>query len=130
MSDPSPDGAEKGRGMLKLAGVGAFLAGGYWALVTLLTGVGVAAGSVSGFQIILPVVLIFLYVTRGYQIIKGNRSALRSILGLHAIGGLFAVVNALSGSPFVAVLHGIKVVIHIFGGLTAYLAWRAPDQST
>jgi hypothetical protein len=108
-----------------LAGSGACLASVYWAALTLLLGFGVAKGSVSGTRIVFPLILIVLYALRGVQIFKGDVAAARRVLWLHAVGGVFAVVQMASGNIFLMVLQGIKVATHIFGGATAYLAYRS-----
>jgi hypothetical protein len=112
-----------------LAGVGGFLASAYWALLTLLIGFGVAAGSVSGTQLVFPVILIVLYILRGAEILKGNVAAAQRILWLHVVGGLAALVQMGSASSLVVVLQTIKIGIHVFGGITAYLARRAYFQA-
>ena len=108
-----------------LAAVGAWLAGAYWAAITLLLTFGVATGSVSAAQIILPCILIALYAMRGYQLFQGDPAAARRILWLHGVGGVAAIVYMMSGGAGVVVLNGIKVLIHIFGGITAVMAQRA-----
>lgn len=107
-----------------LAGIGASLASVYWAGLTLLIGVGVAAGSLSTFQVVLPCVLIGLYMLRGYQLFKGDPAAATRVLWLHGLGGLMAVINIASGSPLIVGLQAIKLLIHVFGGVTAFLAQR------
>ena len=126
--DYAPPGAAVAtvnRGPFILAAVGAWLAGAYWAAITLLLTLGAAAGSVSGAQIILPCVLIALYAMRGYQLFKGDPAAAKRILWLHGVGGVAAIVYMMSGGAIVMVLNGIKVLIHIFGAITAIMASRA-----
>jgi hypothetical protein len=108
-----------------LAAAGAGLASAYWAMLTLLIALGVATGSVSGTQMVLPFVLIILYAARGYQLYKGDPLAAKRILWLHGVGGVVAIVQMLTGGGLLMVLQGIKVLIHIFGGITAYMAQRA-----
>jgi hypothetical protein len=108
-----------------LAAIGALLASLYWAGLTLLIGVGVAVGSASPLQVLLPCVLIALYLARGFQIWKGDVNAARRILWLHGFGGIMALVQMSSGGALLVALQSIKIVIHIFGGVTAYLAQRA-----
>jgi hypothetical protein len=96
----------------------------YWGLLTLLIGVGVASGGVSATRVVLPIVLIALYAYRGLQIFKGDQRAARSILWLHGIGGVMAVVQMASGSPVLIVLQGGKLLVHIFGGVAALLLTR------
>ena len=60
------------RGKFVLAAIGAFLAAGYWALVTALTGLGAMMGTGSPANLVLPVVLIGLYAVRGYQISRAT----------------------------------------------------------
>jgi hypothetical protein len=109
-------------GIFVLAAVGAWLAGAYWGLLTLGIVMGVATGALSFIQILIPVVLIVMYVGRGYQSFQGNAGAMNNLLWLHGVGGLIGLMHAAQGEGFVAVLHGAKVGIHIFGGLTVYLA--------
>jgi hypothetical protein len=113
------------RGPFLLAAIGAWLAGAYWAAITLLLMLGVAAGSVSGAQIILPVVLIVLYALRGYQLFNGDPAAARRILWLHVVGGIAATLQMMSGNVILVALNGVKILIHIFGGVTAWMAQRA-----
>ncbi|MGD0527698.1 MAG: hypothetical protein ABSE49_21375 [Polyangiaceae bacterium] len=112
-----------------LAAAGAWLASAYWAVMTGLLGLGAMLGSGSVAQIILPVVLIGLYAMRGFQIFKGDPNAARRILWLHGIGAVAALIQALgsfaTGSALVAGLQGMKVVINVFGGITAYYAYRS-----
>jgi hypothetical protein len=112
-----------------LAGIGALFASGYWALVTCILGLGAAYGSVSGFQIAMPIVLIVLYALRGVQILKGDTKAARRVLWLHIVGGAVAVLNMASGSGVVIMLSGLKILVHIFGGITAYVAQRSPSPN-
>ena len=115
-----PAGPPADRTMFVLAAVGAGLASAYWAGLTLLIGFSAA----SGFQIILPIVLIVLYAVRGVQIFKGDRAAARRILWLHGFGAISAVLQIASGGPLFFILQGIKIAIHIFGGITAYLVQK------
>jgi hypothetical protein len=114
------------RGPFLLAAIGAWFAGAYWAAITLLLTVGVAAGSTSSTQLALPCILIALYAYRGYQIWNGDPAAARRVLWLHGVGSVAAILqmqqsNALS---VMVILQGIKVLIHIFGGITAYQAQK------
>ncbi len=121
-----PPGQDQGRRTaFVLAAIGAGLASLYWAAHTLLVGVAIAAGGVSGAQLILPCVLIGLYALRAFQIWKGDAAAARGVLWLHGIGGVMALLQMFSGSSFLIVLHGIKVAIHVFGGITALRASRS-----
>jgi hypothetical protein len=114
------------RGPFILAGIGALLASAYWGVLTLLLLLGVAHGSVSSMQVLLPCVLIGLYGYRGIQLFKGDAAAARRILGLHLVGAAVAALQVFSGSSSVMmVLQGFKVAINLFGALTAYLAIRA-----
>jgi len=119
--DPRGSGRPHGSAFL-LAAAGAWLAAAYWAALTLLITFGVAAGSVSPLQIILPSFLIALYVMRGVQVYKGNASAATSLMWLHGIGGAFALMQMFSGTGAVFVLQAIKIAIHLFGGVMAYRA--------
>lgn len=111
-----------------LAGVGAFLASAYWALLTLLIGLASATGSASSMNLILPIVLIALYAWRGINVIKGDPASARSLLWLHGIGGFFAMTQLTHGGGIFVVLQGLKVLIHVFGGITAFLAHRQATQ--
>ena len=122
-------GAAGDRKLFVLAAIGAGLASLYWAALTLLIGLGVAVGTGSPIQIILPCVLIALYATRGYQLFQGDPAAARRILWLHGIGGAAAFLQMVSVGGFWGALQGVKIVIHIFGGVTAYLALRAYTSS-
>ncbi|HXU80664.1 MAG TPA: hypothetical protein VN914_04665 [Polyangia bacterium] len=113
------------RNLFVLAAVGAFLASLYWALVTALLAFGIAKGSMEGTALILPVVLVAMYASRGYRIWKGDADAARGILWLHGLGMVMAVIHMTSGAAQVAALHGVKIAIHIFGLITAYLAQRS-----
>ncbi len=108
-----------------LAAIGAGLASLYWAGLTLLIALGVAMGSVSALQILLPCVLIVLYAVRGFQIFKGDPVAAKRILWLHGIGGVMAMIQMGSGNTLLIALQSIKIAIHIFGAITAYLAMRS-----
>jgi hypothetical protein len=108
-----------------LAAVGAFLASGYWAALTLLLGLGAAVGNISLMQTILPVVLVVLYAMRGYQIFKGDPNAAKRILWLHGVGGVVAIMQIAQGHGVFVALQSIKGLIHVFGGVTAYMAQRA-----
>ena len=107
-----------------LAGIGAAFASLYWAGLTALLAFGVSAGRISGTQLILPCVLIGLYAVRSFQIFKGDPTAAKKVLWLHGVGGALALFQMFSGTPVLMVFQGIKVVIHLFGGVTAYLAQR------
>ncbi len=117
------------RSLFILAGVGALLASAYWAALTLLIGVASAVGNVSPTQVLLPIVLIVLYALRGFQLVKGNPAAAKRILWLHGIGGIVAVLQIMSGGTLVMVLNVIKVAIHLFGGVTAFLALRSYNRA-
>ena len=122
--DPQP-GLVPSRTPFILAGIGALAASAYWALLTLLIGVGVSGGGVSPTRIILPIVLIGLYAVRGVQIFRGDARAAASILWLHGVGGVMAVIQMASGDPVLIALNAVKLLIHIFGGVTAYLAKKS-----
>jgi hypothetical protein len=117
------------RGPFVLAAVGAWLASAYWAALTLLLGVGIAVGSVSGVQVILPCVLIALYAWRGVQLFRGDPAAARRLMWLHGFGGVAALMQIASGGGgFIVVLQGLKIAIHVFGGVTSYMALRAAQR--
>ena len=111
---------------LLLAAVGAFLASGYWAVVALLLRAAATTHGSSGPRLIVPIVLIAIYAVRGYQMLTGDVGAARRIVWVHGVGGAFAILQMAGGVPFVVVLNGVKVLIHIFGGV---MAWRAVRES-
>jgi hypothetical protein len=127
---PSPrfDAPTGSRSLFVLAAAGAGLASLYWAGLTLLFGLGAAFGSTSPLQMFWPVVLVVLYAVRGFQIFQGNVPATRRILWLHGIGAVAAVVQMVSGNVLLIVLQSIKVMIHLFGGTTAFLAFRSATR--
>jgi len=114
---------------LVLAAVGAWLASLYWAALALLRGLFAAAGTGSGAMVIMPIVLIVLYAMRGFQVLQGDPAAARRLLWLHAFGALAALLLAFSTSGFYAGLQSVKVLIGIFGAVTAFRAQRAFAQS-
>jgi hypothetical protein len=126
--DAAEAAAPTNRRLFVLAAIGAGLASVYWAALTLLLGFGAASGSTTGAQVILPCVLVVLYAVRGFKIFKGDRKAARGILWLHGLGALMAILRVLAGNPITVVLQAVKIAIHVFGGVTAYLAQRAPED--
>jgi hypothetical protein len=131
MVAPPPSGIAVGapsRTLFILAGVGAFLASGYWALMTLLLVAGMAAGTVSGTTLVFPVILIVLYALRGLQIMKGDVAATRRILWLHGVGAIAAMVQMASGNVILIAMNAIKICVHLFGGTMAFLAHRSASQ--
>jgi hypothetical protein len=132
----APPGASPGFGVavvnrtpFVLAAVGAWLASLYWAALALLNGLIAAGGAGSGVTVVMPVILIVLYAMRGFQVFQGEPAAARRLLWLHGFGALAALLLALSSSGFYAGLQSVKVLIGIFGGVTAFLAQRAVAQS-
>jgi hypothetical protein len=132
----APPGASPGAGVavvnrtpFVLAAVGAWLASLYWAALALLRGLFAAVGSTSGALVIMPIILIVLYALRGFQVLKGDLAAARRLLWLHGFGALAALLLASQSSGFYAGLQSVKVLIGIFGGVTAFLAQRAATQS-
>lgn len=113
------------RTLFVLAAVGAGLASLYWAALTALMALGAAAGSLPTSRIVVPCILIVLYAHRGYRIFTGDAGAARRILWLHGLGMVMAVTQMASGDPVVILLHSVKIAIHLFGGITAFLAQRA-----
>jgi hypothetical protein len=112
-----------------LAAVGAFAASAYWGLLTLLLVLATAAGGASATNVVLPVLLIGLYAWRGIQALKGDGAAVRSLLALHGIGGVLALLQLAGHTDAISLaLQGLKVVIHLFGGVMAYLAHKAAQQ--
>ena len=123
---PTAFGPERAtRTLFVLAAVGAWAASAYWAALTLMIGLGVATSSASPLQIVLPLVLIGLYAVRGFQVLKGQAAATTRLLWLHGVGGVIALTQVYSGTGILVVLQGIKVAIHVFGGVATYLARRA-----
>lgn len=120
---------QSNRSSFVLASIGAWLASAYWAALTLLIVFGVVMGSVSGVQIILPCVLIGFYAWRGFQVFKGDRRAAKGLLWLHGVGAAMAMLRMSAGGTVLVVLYAIKIAIHIFGAVTAYLAQRASSPS-
>jgi hypothetical protein len=116
--------SQPNRTLFMLAAVGAGLASLYWAALTALMALGAAAGSLPTSRIVVPCILIVLYAHRGYLILKGDAGAARRILWLHGLGMVMAVTQMASGNPVVLLLHGVKIAIHLFGGITAFLAQR------
>lgn len=112
-----------------LAAVGAGLASLYWAGLTLLIGLAAAGGATSTYQVLLPCVLIGLYALRGFQLLKGDPNAAKRLLWLHGMGGAMAVLQIANGGAFFVVLQSIKLVIHIFGAITAHFAQRSLQGS-
>ncbi len=109
---------------LLLAALGAWGAAAYWALLTALLAFGAAMGSVGATNLILPVILIALYATRGVQMLKGEARAIRSLLWLHGVGGVVAVMQVATSQGFFVALQAVKVVVHVFGIVTVLMARR------
>jgi hypothetical protein len=109
-----------------LAAIGAWITAIYWAAVTLIIGLGVALGSGSFMNFIMPCVLIGLYALRGFQIFKGDPRAAQRIIWLHGIGCISALSQvAAATSTFVVGMQVIKIVINILGGVAAFYAYRS-----
>jgi hypothetical protein len=106
-----------------LAAIGAGLAALFWAGWTLLLASSGASGP-SPTQVILPIVLVVLYGWRGFRLLQGDPTAARSLLWLHGLGGVMAAIGIANGG-MLGVIQGVKLVIHVFGGLTALWALRA-----
>ena len=97
----------------------------YWLALTGLIGLAVSGGGASPGELLVPIILIGLYAVRAVQIWKGNPTALVSALWLHGIGGLMSIVQMAKGDAIVLVLYGIKLLIHVAGGVTAFVARKA-----
>lgn len=111
-----------------LAGLGAFMAAGYWGFLTLMTGFSAVAAGTSGTMAILPVVLVVLYVVRGLRVMKGELRSARSLFWLHGVGMVCAVFGIFGGeSLIVAGLHAIKIAIHVFGLIVTYRAKKQAE---
>ena len=107
-----------------LAAVASGLTSAYWSVLTLLILIGAGSADLSPVQVVLPLILIFLYAQRAMRVFNGDRSAANRLIGLHLIGGLMTVMRLAAGGFIV--LYVIKLVIHIFGALTAY--WASKTQ--
>jgi hypothetical protein len=112
-----------------LAAVGAWLAGAYWAALTLLILVGASSGNGSMTSVIMPFILIFLYAARGFNLFKGDPKAAQTILWLHGFGIFAAISQMASGGGIIVALQSVKILIHVFGGVTALLALRAVKEA-
>lgn len=128
---PPPFAGPPNRTPFIMAGVGAFAASAYWAILTLLLGFAALTNGASGAQVIMPVILIVLYAYRGVNVMRGDARSARSLLALHAIGGIFAAIQIVTGGggAIVVFLQALKVAIHIFGGITAHAANKAAQES-
>jgi hypothetical protein len=84
----------------------------------------VAGGKVSAAQLFLPVLLIGFYAFRGYQLFRGDPAAAKRLLWLHGAGAAVAILQIATGGVVLIVLQSMKLVIHLFGGIGAYLAHR------
>ncbi len=122
---PAPSSPEARRPFV-LAAIGSGLAALYWMGLTAIIALAVATGPLKATDLILPFILIALYAWRGSQILKGDPDAARRVLWLHGIGAVTAVIQIATGGMLMFVLQGVKLVIHIFGGVTAYQASKAP----
>lgn len=123
-ASPDPRHPVATRTPLLLAALGAWGAAAYWALLTALIALGAAMGAVSPTALILPIVLIGLYVLNGVRMFKGEARAVRSLLWLHGVGCLVAIIQVATSSGLFVALQAIKVVIHIFGVATVVMARR------
>ena len=126
--EPAPAAPPTGnRFFFMLAAAGAGFAALYWAALTALTAVGVAAGAGNAAQVIVPCVLIALYAYRGFQLLRGDVAAARRLMLLHVVGSIVTVVQIVMGhgDGIMVVLQGIKVAINVFGGIAAFLAVRS-----
>jgi hypothetical protein len=128
-SGASPGAAIVNRTPFVLAAVGAWLASLYWAALALLRGLFAAAGAGSGVTAIMPLILVGLYAVRGFQVFQGDPAAARRLLWLHGFGAVAALLLAFSASGFYAGLQSVKVLIGIFGAVTAFRAQQAFGQN-
>ena len=112
------------RSAFVLAAIGGWAAAAYWAALTFLIFTGVAAGAVSPVQIILPAILIALYAYRGWETFRGNPSAASGLMWLHILGAGLTIVQLVMGISFWPTVQVIKIVVHVFGAVTAFLARR------
>ncbi len=124
--DPArePDGRMRGRFMQ--AAIAAWLAAGFWAVMTGLIALGVAYGGAAETALILPAVLIGFYAFRGFQVWKGEVAAATALLWLHGVGGAIALFQMSDADTLVTTLNVIKLVIHVIGVVTAVRARSAP----
>jgi hypothetical protein len=116
-----------------LAAIGAGLASVYWALMTVIMGLALLSpdsGTSSPTTLLVPCLLIALYAWRGVQIYQGDAGALSRILWLHFLGAVISVIQFAAGGPVMWLLQGIKIAIHIFGLVSAFLARRALFEKT
>ena len=120
--DPEHGGLPPGnRTAVLLAVAGAFLAAAYWTVLILLMFASGAGSAMSPLQIVLPLIVIALYAMRGVQLYRGDTRMATNLMWLHVLGGLFtAYALARPGAAYA--LHGVKLAIHVFGAVTAYLA--------
>jgi hypothetical protein len=93
--------------------------------MSLLLGLGAALGSGSIMRLFLPTLLVAFYFLRGVQVMKGDVTAARRLLWLHVIGGGVACLNMASATGVVMGFHAVKLIIHLFGGITAEWARRS-----
>jgi hypothetical protein len=116
-----------------LAAIGAGLASVYWAFMTVIMGLALFSpdhGSASPSTLLVPCLLIALYAWRGVQIYQGDSAALNRILLLHGLGAVVSVIQFAAGGPVMWLLQGIKIAIHVFGLVSAFLARRALFEKT
>ena len=107
-----------------MASFGAFLVAGYWAVLAMLFGFGVASGAASVPSILLSLLLIVLFAWRAFQLWKGDRTAAKKILVLHSAGVVGLAQIFLGGTVLLTILVSIKVAIHAFGAIAAYQAMK------
>ena len=90
-----------------------------------LFGFRVASGAATVPSILMSSVLIVLFTLRGFQLWRGDRSAAKKILFLHAADVIGLAQIFLGGSVLVTILVSIKVALHVFGAIAAYLSMKA-----
>ena len=95
-------------------------------LVALLAAGKLYGGAIESYQLVMPIVLVALYAMRAYRVYTGDLRSARNLAWLHALGAIVAVVNIVQfNTPIITVLYGIKVVVHVVGGVPAFLLSRS-----
>jgi hypothetical protein len=121
----TPESQDPDRTLCTLAAVGAALASTYWGALVALMLLGMFGGyAISPLQVALPILLIVLYAMRAVRVYRGDRSAARRLAWLHLIGGVFGLIYLTNYGSVIATLYGIKVAIHVLGGIPAFLVSR------
>ncbi len=117
------------RTVFVLAAIGAALAALFWGALLALLFLGMKGGAkVEGLQLIMPVILVVLYGMRAFAVYNGDRNAAKRLMFLHGLGILASIFQIsqfpASAGAMLTMLYGFKIAVHVFGGVTAYLASR------